>query len=257
MSFKLPNIDSFRLPENVKLKHEFLTYFEEATFALTCLEKQLLSQAIAFHGFTNVYSLEPRAIGFESMSELQEVVSTHKDFKRNNLKIAKLKIEEFEFTDKFDFIFSINVMEHVENIESVLEKVADLLVEGGVYYFICPNYSFPYEPHFNIPIVLNKKLTRKIYKSKISQLNASNPLDIWESLNWISVNKIKRLKIGELDLQFRSDVLHRYFIRLDEDLIFQSRKGYIFRVAAKFMKPLICGFPKSYQPIIECRAKRI
>ena len=67
-----------------------------------------------------------------------------------NLKFSLIEspIEDFEYDHKFDFIFSINVMENLKDPYSVLIQMNSALKFGGKYRFFCPNYDFPYEPHF-------------------------------------------------------------------------------------------------------------
>jgi 2-polyprenyl-3-methyl-5-hydroxy-6-metoxy-1,4-benzoquinol methylase len=67
-----------------------------------------------------------------------------------NLKFSSIEspIEDFEYDHKFDIIFSINVMENLKDPYSVLIQMNSALKFGGKYRFFCPNYDFPYEPHF-------------------------------------------------------------------------------------------------------------
>ena len=42
-------------------------------------------------------------------------------------------------------------MEHVDDVPLVLRRVMSALRPGAAYRFVCPNYRFPFEPHFDIP----------------------------------------------------------------------------------------------------------
>eukprot|EP00494_Astrolonche_serrata_P011852 UN11950 len=64
-------------------------------------------------------------------------------------------------------------MEHVDDVDQVIRNVADSLRHGGTYRFTCPNYFFPYEPHFNIPTLLSKNLTEKLLPKKFTRTNRS------------------------------------------------------------------------------------
>jgi 2-polyprenyl-3-methyl-5-hydroxy-6-metoxy-1,4-benzoquinol methylase len=57
-------------------------------------------------------------------------------------------IEDCEYDNKYDLIFSINVMEHLKDPYAVLNQMNTALKLGGKYRFFCPNYDFPFEPHF-------------------------------------------------------------------------------------------------------------
>ena len=36
------------------------------------------------------------------------------------------------------------------------------LAENGRLIILCPNYGFPYESHFHLPIIVNKSLTKTV-----------------------------------------------------------------------------------------------
>ena len=56
---------------------------------------------------------------------------------------------------------------------------------------MCPNYDFPYEPHFVIPIIINKKFTKFFFKNKINNHEKkTNEIGLWEGLNLNGRNKI-------------------------------------------------------------------
>jgi hypothetical protein len=40
-------------------------------------------------------------------------------------------------------------MEHLKDPYLVLIKIVDFLASEGKYRFFCPNYDFPYEPHYS------------------------------------------------------------------------------------------------------------
>src|SRR3546814_21121737 len=65
-------------------------------------------------------------------------------------RVLDIAAEALAECDSFDFAFSINVMEHVNDVEQVIINVFNSLKENAYYDFTCPNYLFPYEPHFNI-----------------------------------------------------------------------------------------------------------
>ena len=65
-----------------------------------------------------------------------------------DLNLIQAPIEECSFHDNFDFIFSVNVMKHLNDPYSVLLQMEETLKPGGTYRFFCPNYAFPHEPHF-------------------------------------------------------------------------------------------------------------
>lgn len=75
----------------------------------------------------------------ETVSEAQE------EFGKENFKCTT--IQEFAKTDqKFDVIYTSEVIEHVPDPGSFLKAVSDLLVEGGVLYLTTPDGN-----HFMLP----------------------------------------------------------------------------------------------------------
>ncbi len=183
------------------LNSSLVTYINEAKFAIEVLFDDLnmldsksrlleigsgiglLSNQLARSGI-NVTSIEPSSEGFETMQHLQRVVSSHPDFRRiENIEIIESKFESFDTKDRFDYIFCFNVLEHVEQPEEFIAHALSLLTKNGVFRFVCPNYQFPYEGHFNIPIVVNKKITRKVFSKRITSYEVQNANGLWKSLN--------------------------------------------------------------------------
>ena len=69
-------------------------------------------------------------------------------------------------------------------------KAEKLLTPSGKLIILCPNYGFPFESHFSIPIIFNKKLTALIFKKRIEIFEKINACEgLWDSLNF--VKKVK------------------------------------------------------------------
>ena len=106
---------------------------------------------------------------------------------KTDLKIFTTSLEKFQTKQKFDFIFSMNVLEHTDNIEEHIRCCIKLLKDVNSILFIqCPNYAFPFEPHFYkwfIPLLpkftfaylrkkrLIKVLGQKQYADTLKHLN--------------------------------------------------------------------------------------
>lgn len=120
----------------------------------------------------------------------------------------------------FDFIFSINVMEHVADPGAVFAAVSSVLRDMGTWLNACPNYRVPYEPHYAIPMVpFSPALTRRVFARRID----ADP-DIWDTLNFIDIPTVRRLagKNG-LKAEFEPAVLHSSLARLGQDPQFMER----------------------------------
>lgn len=75
-------------------------------------------------------------------------VYQHKDFEKFNqyslkFEFIESRIEDFKTEKKFDLVFSMCALEHIENDKLAADKSAQLMKEGGVQIHIIPSlYSF-------------------------------------------------------------------------------------------------------------------
>lgn len=59
--------------------------------------------------------------------------------------------EAIPFPDNtFDFVISLAVLEHVQNVASVVEETYRVLKPGGYAYFEVPNNLYPFEGHYKM-----------------------------------------------------------------------------------------------------------
>ena len=80
------------------------------------------------------------------------------------------------------------------NWKLYLDKTKDWLKPNGVNIILCPNYSFPYESHFKIPIILNKKITHFFLKIKIEiNLKRKKISGVVELIKFYKNEKSKKL----------------------------------------------------------------
>lgn len=152
----------------------------------------LLSSQLIREGFT-VTALEPIGTGFSAFAELQAIVLAYSRGRGIAPRILACNVEDLEEARRYDFAFSINVMEHVDNVPGAVRRILDGLRPGATYRFVCPNYSFPYEPHFDMLTLFSKRLTGRLRRRDIlnNQIMA-DPEGMWQSLNWITVGEIKK-----------------------------------------------------------------
>jgi SAM-dependent methyltransferase len=219
----------------------------------------LLSYQIARSGI-KVTSLEPSSEGFEKMQQLQEFVSSHPDFESiQSIKVVESKFESFKTNDKFDYIFCFNVLEHVEHPKEFIAHALSMLSESGVFRFVCPNYQFPYEGHFNIPIVINKNITQKVFSKRINALGIENPNGLWESLNWITFDKVSEilgsysgLRINHLSRK----TLLSYLCRMGYDDVFVQRKGILIQRLVPLIRGIFRFVPLKFIPVLDIKISK-
>ena len=179
----------------------------------------------------NILGIEPFGQGFDVLKDLNYLS------KKNGVFIKNISYEEFETSSKFDLIYCINVFEHVEDWKYFLYKVGNLLNKNGKLIILCPNYAFPYEPHFGIPIIFNKNITYLIFQKYIKNFEKKiNSHGLWNSLNFVKKYNIKRHiknnknfeKIIFIDHQ---NIIDFMIMRIIKDKIFKERQKIISYIA--------------------------
>ena len=222
-----------------------------------------LSNYLSFLGHS-VTSIEPG--GFGSYIDIM---------RKKTLEISKDKFEIItsdleNFSEKnpnnlFDFIFSINVLEHVKDIKIHLKKSISLLKDKDSRMYVrCPNYLFPFEPHFYkffIPFFPNFTF-KKLYKKKlIHNLGEKRYYNLIDHLN-LDCNY---LNIKKNNIPFK---LHNpsesIFERIEKDEVFKSRLFsnklikyiYKFLIFFRIKKLVIIFFPIFLNPYLIMEFKK-
>ena len=217
----------------------------------------LLSLHLASMGF-EVTAFEPQSSGFNQMNAMRSLI-----FKNWKPPIPQVEFREeiLEQVTKLkkmaDYIFAINVIEHVHDYENLIAHVIKAKTPKATFRIICPNYSIPYEPHFNIPIIFSKRITRFVFGSKIRNSKIPNSDEFWGDLSWPKQRGLKNmLKSNGWDAEFSHDATHAYLKRVLTDSDFIARKGFLigslFRVISHLTK-VVRFIPHAFLPIIDCR----
>jgi len=159
----------------------------------------------------------------------------------------------------------MNVLEHTNHIEQHIKSCINLLKdEKSILFIQCPNYTFPFEPHFYkwfIPFF--PKFTFQILKKKslIKEFGKKNYENIFNNLNFdCTYFNIKKLN---LPITFINP-LKNIFDRLDSDSIFRKRifKNKIVCIFYKIIKffkiqrLFILLFPKCLIPYLIMEIKK-
>lgn len=223
----------------------------------------LLSGYLASRGLV-VHALEPMAGGFSHFREMQDVVREH--YKNIGLvfNMVDVPVEVFEDTEIFDYVYSINVFEHIASVERGLSNAYLSLKHGGVLRVYCPNYHFPYEPHFNIPTFFNKRFTGAIFSNVIASSKMQHPQETWDALNWINVSQVRRLFRKRLGCEpsFNRLATYQIFLRVLLDPQFSARRSiWMFTILNAFHETgllrLFRLFPVCIAPVMDFNIRRI
>jgi hypothetical protein len=218
----------------------------------------LLALNLAARGF-NVTAFEPEASSFTEMHAMREVILSNWVGEIPEVNFIDHYIDATTELDKpADYMFAINVIEHVPDYKSLIVNAIKLKSDSATLRLICPNYAIPYEPHLEIPIVLNKNLTWRIFKTRIVKSTIPNPVNFWKDLSWPSQRKLK-IFLREIGVvaEFSRDATNHYISRALNDPKFIERKGLIFgkllKIFAVIARNLTRFIPITLIPIIDCR----
>lgn len=223
----------------------------------------LVSCQLVLEGF-EVCALEPIGTGFSHFDRMRNLVLETAQSIGGLPEIVNQSAESLNAHEQFAYAFSINVMEHVADVGVTLQRVHASLINGGTYHFICPNYLFPYEPHFNMPTVFHKGLTGILFHRRIiSYKNFPDPLGVWNSLNWINVLKVIRLarRMDNAQISFNRKISAKLFSRIMTDEDFAKRhSGMVKHLSLAFANvrayQLLEFIPVFMQPLMDCYIKK-
>ena len=223
------------------LKSYITTSLEEAKHSLKLINKYDLknkkilefgsglgisSMILSSKGY-DITSFEPGGIGFEKNVLLNQYLKKY--FKLNFISIYYL--DEIK-GDTFDFIYSNNVMEHIDEIEKTIFHLDFCLKKNGIMCHNLPNYIVPYEPHFGI-------LFFPIFPKKMSFLVSKNitKTGLWKSINFINVFDIKSYsrKLNSKVI-FEKRMMYEAIKRIDIDHEFAERHINLKKLITLFKK---------------------
>lgn len=176
----------------------------------------------------DITALEPSAGGFGKFEMAKRIILDA---------YADLNLRVFEFpahnlstcNDKFDLIFSNNVLEHIPNFEETWLGMCAALKPKGMMVHNCPNYFFPYEPHLGIPVFKSFPwLSEVCFRRSVAHYR-----HIWGSLNFITYFDIRRLaKASGIEVSFKSGLLFEALNRIERDPFFRERHSGSFIIVA-------------------------
>lgn len=187
----------------------------------------LLSGFLSSLGF-RVTALEPLAPAFSHFVAVQRAVRQHFDDVGVRLSLLECPVEELSATAAYQYVFSINAFEHIRDVERGLANAYRSLESGGVLRVHCPNYHFPYEPHFDIPTLFDKRLTGLVFARRIAaSKRVPFPRETWDSLNWITVSEVRRVlaRVGCARPEFHRLAAFDAVERVFRDEVFRARRS--------------------------------
>jgi len=223
------------------LKSYITTSLEEAKYTLKLINKYDLknkkilefgsglgisSIVLSLNGY-DITSFEPGGMGFEKNALLNQYLKKYFSLNFNSLdSLGDIKC------DTYDFFFSNNVLEHVDDIEKTILHLDLSLKNNGIMCHHMPNYIVPYEPHFGILFfpIFPKKMSFLVSK-KITETG------LWRSINFINVFDIKSYaRKANSKVIFEKRLIYKAIGRVDEDQEFADRHNNLRKLIQFFRK---------------------
>lgn len=207
----------------------------------------------------DVTSIEPSKFD-KNLDYIRKLVLKKKS---KNLKIFTKSLEYFKSVKNFDYVFSINVLEHTKNIKIHINRAMQLLKNNGKLRMRCPNYTFPYESHFNIFLIpfFYKFSIQKLYKKNlVKKFGNYQYKNIKNNLNF-SCNYFF-IKLNFKKAVFKNPIID-VFDRLNNDQIFYERvlSNKVIKIIydiiniLKLKKIIYFLYPKFLYPYMDFRIK--
>jgi len=168
--------------------------------------------------------IEPFGDGFASLLELNQAIQ------KTGVFITTGGYECFETEERFDLIFCVNVFEHLPDWKLFLSTVPNWLTNTGRLLILCPNYGFPYESHFRLPIIINKTITYRLFRSKIDHFEERECCHgLWKSLNFFTKRAVTNFLESDTNLIIYDDlsIVIDLIERLHSDTEFRKRQRVI------------------------------
>ncbi|WP_085902017.1 class I SAM-dependent methyltransferase [Kiloniella majae] len=108
-----------------------------------------------------------------------------------------------------------NVLEHIEECESVLAYASEILRPGGLVYIICPNYfSFRNEAHYQVPWF---PLMPRWIANRYLRWKGKDPKYFEESIfyttNWGVLNSLRKIGFEAFDLGMTIPLSFKFNLR--------------------------------------------
>jgi hypothetical protein len=275
-SIKLENLlSTMPISERLKIR----TYIGEADFYYSVLKSDfqaikkgstvveigsgtgLLSMYIASLGY-KVYSFEPQSSGFTDMLRMKEILREcwESDFPVANFINDYYSESYFKENEEIAYFLAVNVIEHIPNYGDLIQSVRKKMNSNSIFRIICPNYLIPYEPHFDIPIIFNKKSTLFLLRNKILSSDLSDPLEFWNDLSWPTPSKVKKAVMdSRMSIVFSRQTTKSYLERPVMDDSFKQRKNkltfQVIKLISKVLVPVLSFVPLTLTPLIDCKVR--
>ena len=217
----------------------------------------ILSAYLASKGL-HITALEPLGPEFDFFADLQGRILDFCRQKTIPLKLVRATGEQLDLPGQFDFVFTINAIEHMRDPLLTIDNIYSSLKPGGRALVHGPNYTIPFDSHFNIALITrSKRLNERLYRSKIARYPG-----VWDELNFIRYIDVRRhLLHRRASFAFNQSVMRDLVMRLLDDPIFAQRMPFVIRAIGAMLRygVLVRGLtriPARFQTPMEVTIKK-
>lgn len=223
----------------------------------------LLAMRLAADGH-HVTAFEPQSAGYDrnrAMRDLLESCWTAPDTSQPvHWQDTYFDPDLLDPARPVDLAVSVNVLEHVPDPADLVAQVTRALGPSGTYRFICPNYTIPYEPHFNMPTLFAKSLTERVLGARIRAADKTDPQGLWDELSWPTQRRLASdLAAAGVRVRFSRRATQAYLRRLQGDQAFLARKApaaaRVASTGARALTRVVDVLPLAVVPVIDGTAR--
>jgi SAM-dependent methyltransferase len=181
----------------------------------------------------HVTAVEPLGPEVDFFSDPQRRVLEFCRRKGTELKLVRATGEQLDLPGRFNVAFTINALEHMRDPLRTIDNMYDSLKPGGIALIHCPNYTIPFDSHFNIFLVTrSKRINGWLYRSKISRYS-----EVWDELNFVRYVDVQRYLLHRgANFSFDRSIMRDLVVRLIDDPIFALRMPTIVRASGAMLR---------------------
>ena len=254
-------------PDRADLAEKLTVYLNEVPVALDLLEDLgpsfgggrvlevgggigAVAACLAQLGF-DVVAIEPGGPGFEDMLILQRAVEaalTELPLPSGSRVVHPIGVEDLDpgVHRLFDVVLSANVLEHVDDPLLALDRMQAILTKGGLQTHVCPNYAFPYEPHFFVPLLpFRPSATRWLLPRSMTETG------LWASLNFVTAWQVRRwASRAGIGVRFDRGMLAEALDRFVSDPVFAQRHDGLGTIVRLLRRLGLVGLVRRLPPVV-------
>jgi len=152
--------------------------------------------AIALHSLGNdVHGIEPNCASLQIAWDKMLYVGGEK------ARFAPAVAEALPYrSNAFDYVFCFTVLEHVRDVRASLHEMIRVLRPGGCLLLNTPDYRFPYEAHYKVPLLL-KPLPR-LLSAAILKMAGKPARPLMREITYVTSRQIQHWLMEIPNLRF-------------------------------------------------------